>query len=72
VGISEQDQRRIFEKFYRVDGRLSRKIKGVGLGLSLVKHIVTAHGGIVECTSRPGEGSTFAIHLPVTREVGRN
>ena len=67
VGISDQDQKHIFNKFYRVDGRLSRKVKGVGLGLSLVKHIVAAHGGDVECESRPGEGSTFVIHLPVTR-----
>jgi signal transduction histidine kinase len=69
VGISEEDRRHIFEKFYRVDGRLARKVKGVGLGLSLVKHIVTAHGGDVECTSRSGEGSTFTIHLPATREA---
>lgn len=67
VGISDQDRNKIFEKFYRVDGKLSRKIKGVGLGLSLVKHIVTAHGGDVECSSRPGEGSIFAIRLPGTR-----
>jgi signal transduction histidine kinase len=69
VGISKEDQRRIFEKFYRVDGRLSHKVKGVGLGLSLVKHIVTAHGGEVECASRSGEGSTFTIHLPASRHA---
>jgi len=72
AGISDQDRSRIFEKFYRVDGRLSQKVKGVGLGLSLVKHIVTAHGGDVECASRPGEGSTFKIHLPVTRPADEN
>jgi signal transduction histidine kinase len=65
AGISEQDQRHIFEKFYRVDGEISRKVKGAGLGLSLVKHTVTAHGGDVECASRLGEGSTFTIRLPV-------
>jgi signal transduction histidine kinase/tetratricopeptide (TPR) repeat protein len=65
AGVSEQDQRHIFEKFYRVDGEISRKIKGAGLGLSLVRHIVTAHGGHVECASRLGEGSTFTIRLPV-------
>lgn len=64
AGISEQDQRHIFEKFYRVDGEISRKVKGAGLGLSLVKHTVTAHGGDVECASRLGEGSTFTIRLP--------
>jgi signal transduction histidine kinase len=65
AGISEQDQRHIFEKFYRGDGEISRKVKGAGLGLSLVKHTVTAHGGDVECASRLGEGSTFTIRLPV-------
>jgi signal transduction histidine kinase/tetratricopeptide (TPR) repeat protein len=65
AGISEQDQRHIFEKFYRADGEISRKVKGAGLGLSLVRHIVTAHGGDVECASRPRQGSTFTIRLPV-------
>jgi signal transduction histidine kinase len=64
TGISEQDQRHIFEKFYRAGGEISRKVKGAGLGLSLVKSIAQAHGGDVTCTSRLGEGSTFTIHLP--------
>jgi two-component system phosphate regulon sensor histidine kinase PhoR len=65
LGIAEEDQRHIFEKFYRGSGETARHVKGAGLGLSLVKHIVTAHGGSVECQSRRGEGSTFSIHLPV-------
>jgi signal transduction histidine kinase len=65
VGIPEPDLQHIFEKFYRVDGAISQQVKGAGLGLSLVKKIVTAHGGVVECRSRPGEGSTFFIRLPV-------
>ena len=65
LGIAEEDQKHIFEKFYRGSGEAARHVKGAGLGLSLVKHIVTAHGGSVECQSRPGEGSTFTIHLPV-------
>jgi pentatricopeptide repeat protein len=64
VGIPERDRRHIFEKFYRVAGEISQKVKGAGLGLSLVRHIVTAHGGAVECQSRVGEGSTFSIQLP--------
>jgi signal transduction histidine kinase len=64
VGIPEADRRHIFDKFYRVDGEISRKVKGAGLGLSLVWNIVTAHGGSVECESRLGEGSTFSIRLP--------
>ncbi len=64
IGISEQDRKHIFDKFYRVDGLISQTVKGAGLGLSLVKHIVTAHGGTVACESRMGEGSTFSIRLP--------
>lgn len=65
LGIAEEDQKHVFEKFYRGSGEAARHVKGAGLGLSLVKHIVSAHGGSVECQSRPGEGSTFSIHLPV-------
>lgn len=63
VGISRQDRNRIFEKFYRADGDISLQVKGAGLGLSLVQHIVAAHNGRVECQSDPGVGTTFAIHL---------
>jgi signal transduction histidine kinase len=65
VGISEQDRKHIFDRFYRADGDISKRVKGAGLGLSLVSHIVTAHGGTVECRSRVGEGSTFTVRLPV-------
>lgn len=64
VGISEHDRKRIFDRFYRAEGEISKRIKGVGLGLSLVKHVVTAHGGTVEYQSRVGEGSIFTIRLP--------
>jgi signal transduction histidine kinase len=64
VGISEHDLKHIFDRFYRADGEISKRIKGAGLGLSLVKHIVTAHGGTVECQSRVGEGSMFTVRLP--------
>ena len=63
LGISDDDQKRLFEKFYRGSGEISRQVKGAGLGLSLVKHIVTAHGGSVEVDSRLGEGSTFSLTL---------
>jgi signal transduction histidine kinase len=66
VGISEQDRKHIFDRFYRADGDISKRVKGAGLGLSLVEHIVSAHGGTVDCRSRIGEGSTFTIRLPVT------
>lgn len=64
VGISECDRKHIFDRFYRADGEISRRIKGAGLGLSLVQHIVIAHSGKVECESKVGEGSTFSIQLP--------
>jgi signal transduction histidine kinase len=63
VGIREADRAHIFEKFYRGGGELSRQVKGVGLGLNLVRHIVSAHGGFVEFESKEGEGSTFTIRL---------
>jgi signal transduction histidine kinase len=70
VGISEQDRKRIFDRFYRAEGEISKRVKGAGLGLSLVKHIVTAHGGTVECESRLGEGSTFTIRIPAAPVTG--
>lgn len=63
IGIGEEDRPRIFDKFYRGGGELSREVKGVGLGLNLVHHIVSAHGGTIDVESRQGEGSTFTIHL---------
>jgi len=66
VGIPEREQDKIFDMFYRVERGLVHSVKGSGLGLSLVKHIVEAHGGRILVTSRPGEGSRFSIVLPLT------
>jgi two-component system sensor histidine kinase SenX3 len=66
VGIPLQAQSQIFDKFYRVEGELAKRVKGVGLGLSLVRHIVEAHGGTVRVESREGEGSTFCIEMTGT------
>ena len=63
-GIDPVHFPRLFERFYRVDKGRSRKLGGTGLGLAIVKHIAQAHGGKVSVESRPGEGSTFTIHLP--------
>jgi signal transduction histidine kinase len=65
IGIPHQEQQRIFEKFYRVGDPLVHNTKGSGLGLSLVRHIVQAHGGEVSVDSAPGQGSKFTIVLPV-------
>ncbi|GAB5518033.1 MAG: hypothetical protein RhofKO_02840 [Rhodothermales bacterium] len=64
-GISDADQQRIFDKFFRVSTGLVHDTKGTGLGLSLVQHIVQAHNGRVTVASTLGEGSTFSILLPI-------
>ncbi len=64
VGLSEQDQQRLFERFYRVDSALSRRTQGTGLGLFLANAIVQAHGGSMRVESHPGAGSTFYFTLP--------
>jgi two-component system phosphate regulon sensor histidine kinase PhoR len=65
IGIPKAEQKKIFEKFYRVASTLVHTTKGSGLGLALVRHIVEAHGGTVEVASAPDEGSTFTLVLPV-------
>jgi two-component system phosphate regulon sensor histidine kinase PhoR len=64
VGIEKQHHKKIFETFYRVSTGLTNNIKGSGLGLSLVKHIMDAHGGRIELESVPGKGSTFRFLFP--------
>jgi two-component system phosphate regulon sensor histidine kinase PhoR len=64
-GIARREHRRVFEKFYRADDRLSRSIEGSGLGLSIVKHVVLAHGGTTALKSAPGQGSTFSVSIPI-------
>ncbi len=70
IGIAREEQRRVFERFHRVGTGLVHDVKGSGLGLSLVRHILNAHGGTVEVASEPASGSTFTIRLPLpAREV---
>jgi signal transduction histidine kinase len=64
IGIPHQEQEKIFERFHRVSTGLVHDVKGSGLGLSIVKHIVEAHRGRVTVSSELGRGSTFVIHLP--------
>jgi two-component system sensor histidine kinase SenX3 len=68
IGISADDQVRIFERFFRVDAGRSRASGGTGLGLSIVKHVAVAHGGEVTVWSRVGHGSTFTLRFPRSRE----
>lgn len=61
IGLGTEDQKRIFEKFYRVSNVLVHNTKGTGLGLSLVKHIMDAHKGEISLSSELGKGSTFSL-----------
>ena len=65
AGIAAEELPRIFERFYRVDVSRSRATGGAGLGLSIVRQLVTAHGGRVWAESTPGTGSTFSFTLPI-------
>jgi GAF domain-containing protein/two-component sensor histidine kinase len=64
IGIPAEQQARIFERFYQVDGSATRKFGGAGLGLAIVKRIVEAHGGRIRVNSQVGRGSTFSFTLP--------
>jgi two-component system phosphate regulon sensor histidine kinase PhoR len=66
-GIEPTEHKRIFQKFYRVDDRLSREQEGSGLGLAIVKHVIRAHRGRVEVESGAGRGSTFTLVVPRAR-----
>jgi len=65
IGIPRDEQQRVFERFHRVSTGLVHDVKGSGLGLSLVQHIVEAHGGTVAVESEVGKGSTFSFRLPL-------
>ena len=69
IGISGKDQEKIFGRFYRGDEPQRKGIRGSGIGLTIVKKIVEAHKGHLTLESRPGEGSTFCVHLPVNKNT---
>ena len=65
IGIPEEDQSRVFERFYRVEKGRARKNGGTGLGLAIVKHTTQLYGGTVSLESQVGKGSTFTVILPI-------
>jgi len=71
IGIPPDEHERIFDRFHRVGTGLVHDVKGSGLGLSLVQHIVRAHGGRVRLESELAKGSTFFVHLPIDRDDNR-
>ncbi|HEY0548744.1 MAG TPA: ATP-binding protein [Verrucomicrobiae bacterium] len=68
-GIPATEHEKIFERFYRLGSELRRETPGVGIGLSIVKHVVEAHGGRVRVDSQVGKGSRFTMELPLTAEA---
>ncbi len=66
IGISDDDQKKIFDRFYRVDKNRSRREGGTGLGLAIARFITEAHRGTLNVTSTPGIGSTFCVTLPLS------
>ncbi|MDQ1682985.1 MAG: hypothetical protein QOH99_1526, partial [Frankiaceae bacterium] len=71
MGILPEDLDRIFQRFLQLDGSETREANGLGIGLTLVRHFVSLHGGTVTVDSAPGEGSTFMVNLPRNRTPAR-
>uniref|UniRef100_A0A7C4RSS7 histidine kinase n=1 Tax=Desulfatirhabdium butyrativorans TaxID=340467 RepID=A0A7C4RSS7_9BACT len=68
LGMSEEDTKKIFQRFYRIRNEATRSIQGTGLGLAIVQKIVESHNGRISVESAPGKGSTFTVLLPLERE----
>ncbi len=66
IGIPPDQQKRIFARFYQVDGSAQRRYGGMGLGLALVKEVVDTHGGTISLKSEIGKGSVFTVILPIS------
>jgi two-component system CheB/CheR fusion protein len=72
IGIPESKQKKVFERFYRVEGEARDKFRGLGLGLYISQEIIRRHGGRMGVSSQEGKGSAFWVTLPLkTTKVGR-
>ena len=65
VGIPEECQAQVFERFYRVDKARSRETGGTGLGLAITRNAILMHKGAIKLYSEPGEGTTFTVRIPL-------
>lgn len=70
LGIPKQEQKRIFEKFYRGTSAAAQRIRGSGIGLSIAKRVAEIHGGSVLVESEPGKGSVFTLRIPISQASG--
>lgn len=71
IGISEENQARLFQPFMQIDSELARRYEGTGLGLAIVRRLTELHGGRVSVTSKPGQGSEFVVSIPIQVEMGQ-
>jgi len=72
IGISKEEQKKVFDRFYRTDGAYDGKIRGSGIGLGVVAHIIKVHKGEVRLESEPGKGTKVRLKIPVEREIDKN
>jgi len=70
LGICPSNQKRLFDAFYQVDNSATRKYGGAGLGLSIAKNFVEAHGGRIDVSSKLGEGAVFSFTIPLHQDLG--
>jgi signal transduction histidine kinase len=69
MGMSEEDQEQLFQRFFRTASATEQAIQGTGLGLAIVKAIVEAHDGVISVESVAGKGTIFRVELPLAREL---